>query len=52
MALALVDELPISKIDQPKIFNIASNGLSSHTHGFFKYLCKFIPHVPRWALKK
>jgi DNA modification methylase len=52
MALAFVDELPISKIDQPKIFSITSNGLSSYTHGFFKYLCKFIPHVPRWALKK
>ena len=52
MVLSSVDELPISKIDQPKIFSITSNGLSSYTHGFFKYLCKFIPHVPRWALKK
>lgn len=52
MAVAFVDELPISKVDQSKIFSITSNGLSSHTHGFFKYLCKFIPQVPRWALKK
>lgn len=52
MAVAFVDELPIAKVDQSKIFSITSNGLSSHTHGFFKYLCKFIPQVPRWALKK
>jgi DNA modification methylase len=22
------------------------------THGFFKYPCKFIPNIPRWAIKK
>lgn len=52
MVLSSVNELPITKIAKPKIFNIASNGISSYTHGFFKYLCKFIPHVPRWAIKK
>ena len=47
-----VDELPLSKIEKPKLFNITSNGISSYTHGFFKYPCKFIPHIPRWALNR
>lgn len=25
---------------------------NTHTHGFFKYPCKFIPEIPRWSIKK
>jgi len=33
-------------------FLIKGNGLADFTHGIFKYPCKFIPHIPRWFLKK
>ncbi|MBI1935471.1 modification methylase [Candidatus Woesearchaeota archaeon] len=29
-----------------------SNNIHRHTHGFFKYPCKFIPNIPRWAILK
>lgn len=31
---------------------IMSNDISYFTHGFFKYPCKFIPQIPRWAILK
>ena len=31
---------------------IISNDINYFTHGFFKYPCKFIPHIPRWAIIK
>lgn len=31
---------------------IVSNDVTYFTHGFFKYPCKFIPHIPRWAVSK
>ncbi|MDD5155093.1 MAG: DNA methyltransferase [Candidatus Omnitrophica bacterium] len=34
------------------VFEITSNNVNYYTHGFFKYPCKFIPHIPRWAIKK
>jgi len=43
--------LPIDPI-KGEIFEIASNDVSYFTHGFFKYPCKFIPQIPRWAIKK
>ncbi|MBU1783567.1 MAG: DNA methyltransferase [Patescibacteria group bacterium] len=46
-----VDELPL-KPTENSIYAIESNGITAHTHGFFKYPCKFIPHVPRWAINK
>lgn len=30
---------------------IMSNNVSYFTHGFFKYPCKFIPQIPRWAIQ-
>jgi hypothetical protein len=32
-------------------FLIKASGISSSTHGIFKYPCKFIPHIPRWFIK-
>ncbi len=46
-----VDELPL-KPTENSIYAIQSNGITAHTHGFFKYPCKFIPHIPRWAINK
>ncbi|HUS50823.1 MAG TPA: DNA methyltransferase [Candidatus Paceibacterota bacterium] len=31
---------------------IMTTDISYFTHGFFKYPCKFIPQVPRWAILK
>jgi len=47
-----VTEIPLKKISFGSTFSIGSNGLGEYTHGFFKYPCKFIPHIPRWAIKK
>jgi len=33
-------------------YSVASNNITTATHGFFKYPCKFIPHVPRWAIRR
>ena len=45
------EEIPKNLKDGGTIL-IAGKGLSAHTHGIFKYPCKFIPHVPRWFLTK
>jgi hypothetical protein len=47
-----VKEIPLDKIPFQANFSIGAEGLGSFTHGFFKYPCKFIPHIPRWAIKK
>lgn len=46
-----VEELP-NNIDFNTTLEINSNHVNSFTHGFFKYPCKFIPHIPRWAILK
>ncbi len=46
-----VDEIP-ENIGFNDTLEIASNNVNSFTHGFFKYPCKFIPHIPRWAILK
>lgn len=46
-----VDEIPINPTNNA-IYSIESNNITAHTHGFFKYPCKFIPHVPRWAISR
>lgn len=46
-----VEELPLN----PSVgdtYVIKGNGISAYTHCIFKYPCKFIPHIPRWFLKK
>lgn len=46
-----IEEIPQNPI-QGSVFLIRANGLSDFTHGIFKYPCKFIPHIPRWFIKK
>lgn len=46
-----VDEIPVNPAFS-ETFLIRGNGLSDFTHGVFKYPCKYIPHIPRWFLKK
>lgn len=50
--LISVLELPLKEIPQNTKFSIQSNGITDFTHGFFKYPCKFIPHIPRWAINR
>ncbi len=49
--LIQVKELP-QQADFNATYEITSTDVSYFTHGFFKYPCKFIPHVPRWAIMK
>jgi DNA modification methylase len=44
-------ELP-SCIPKGAVLDIRVNGISAYTHGFHKYPGKFIPHIPRWAIRK
>jgi len=46
-----VEELP-EEISFNSTLEITSNNINRYTHGFFKYPCKFIPHIPRWAIIK
>ena len=46
-----VDEIPM-EVPQDTTFEITSNNVAYFTHGFFKYPCKFIPQIPRWAINK
>ncbi|MCK4250339.1 modification methylase [candidate division WOR-3 bacterium] len=49
--LVQVEEIP-SDVDFNSVFEITTNNVSYFTHGFFKYPCKFIPQIPRWAILK
>lgn len=46
-----VKELP-DIIEQGSTLEITTSDVNYYTHGFFKYPCKFIPHIPRWAILK
>jgi DNA modification methylase len=45
------EELP-DNIQTDSIVEISTNKVNYFTHGFFKYPCKFIPQIPRWAILK
>ncbi len=45
----IVDNLP-KKIIENSIYVINQPNPNSYTHNFFKYPCKFIPEIPRWAI--
>lgn len=47
----IVENLPIT-ITEDSTYSIEQSNPNSFTHGFFKYPCKFIPEIPRWAIKK
>lgn len=49
--LVVVNELPL-EIKEGQRFSIKSNNLTVFTHGIHKYPAKFIPHIPRWAIRK
>lgn len=51
MSLIQVNEIP-SSIKSNTTFEINSTNVNYFTHGFFKYPCKFIPHIPRWAINR
>jgi len=46
-----IEEIP-KKPQAGTTFLIRGNGMSDYTHGFFKYPCKYIPHIPRWFLNE
>lgn len=46
-----IDEIP-NNPPRGTTYLIRGSGLTNFTHGIFKYPCKFIPHIPRWFLKK
>lgn len=48
-----VESLPICpEMDQCYEIMQSSVNTNQYTHSFFKYPCKFIPEIPRWAIKK
>lgn len=49
-SLIKVDNLP-KEVEKGKTYVIQQNNPNSYTHNFFKYPCKFIPEIPRWAIK-
>jgi DNA modification methylase len=51
MKKILVEEIPLNP-GLNATYSIKSNNITAYTHGFFKYPCKFIPHVPRWAIRR
>lgn len=44
-----VDSLP-KEIQTGAVYFIRQANPNSYTHGMFKYPCKFIPEIPRWAM--
>lgn len=45
------EEIP-ENVEKDSILEITSTKVNYFTHGFFKYPCKFIPQIPRWAILK
>ncbi len=39
-------------VEKNTVLEITSREVGYFTHSFFKYPCKFIPQVPRWAIEK
>lgn len=46
-----VERLPLD-IESGGVYSIMQSNPNSYTHGMFKYPCKFIPEIPRWAITK
>ena len=45
------NEIP-QDVNSGEVVQIITNKVNYFTHGFFKYPCKFIPNVPKWAIQK
>ncbi|MCK4821221.1 hypothetical protein KA005_35980, partial [bacterium] len=51
--LVYVEEFPDDvETSYEKVYVIKNNGLCNLTHKFHRFPGKFIPHIPRWALKR
>ncbi len=51
--LVSVEEIPNGDSERHgNVFLIKNGGLTAGTHKFHRYPGKFIPHVPRWAIKR
>lgn len=46
-----VDSIPVN-VANDSILEITTRDVGYFTHSFFKYPCKFIPQVPKWAIEK
>ena len=46
-----IDSIPII-VEENSILEITTRDVGYFTHSFFKYPCKFIPQVPKWAIEK
>lgn len=51
IAPIIVESLPID-IQDGGTYSIAQSNPNTFTHIYFKYPCRFIPEIPRWAIKK
>ncbi len=47
-----VSNLPIEEVENDCCYRIEQHSPNEYTHNYFKYPCKFIPEIPRWAIKK
>lgn len=47
----MVDTIP-QNVEEGVVYSINQSNPNSYTHGMFKYPCKFIPEIPRWAIEK
>jgi DNA modification methylase len=47
----VVDTLPMD-IKDNAVYLINQSNTNDYTHNYFKYPCKFIPEIPRWAIRK
>jgi DNA modification methylase len=47
----IVESLP-NDIEFGGSYIIAQANPNTYTHSFFKYPCRFIPEIPRWAIQK
>ena len=53
MKTKLIQVISIPKnVVKNTVLEITSTDVGYFTHSFFKYPCKFIPQVPRWAIEK
>lgn len=46
-----VQDIPL-EVEFNSTLEITTNNVNYFTHGMFKYPCKFIPQIPRWAILK
>jgi len=50
--MRVVEDIPLSGISDNSILFIASNNVAYLTHGLHDFPAKFIPQIPRWAMRK